>query len=326
MRRHLAEMEGTPFDGCVFHLNWEGPGGARGNFTWECWGRRQFTAAELEGAIADLQAVSASRFRSNFLRFNTTPADLDWFDDHGAVLANARLAADVARRGRCAGILFDIEQYNGQLFDYRRQRHGGEKSWEEYAARVRARGREVIAAFQEGFPDLTVFLTFGYSLPWVQSERGKKPLAECSYGLLAPFLDGLVDGARGGTQVVDGHELAYGYKTPERFAPAYRMMREEATAIAADRDKYARVFSFSFGIWLDGNWRQAGWDTEDFSKNFHTPEAFEAVAREALRTADDYVWIYSETPRWWSEEGKPVKLPAAYVEALRRAMAGAEGE
>ena len=37
-----------------------------------------------------------------------------------------------------------------------------------------------MTAFQEGYPDLTVFLTFGYSLAWKQTERGKKPLAECS--------------------------------------------------------------------------------------------------------------------------------------------------
>jgi hypothetical protein len=41
--------------------------------------------------------------------------------------------------------------------------------------------------------------------------------------------------------------------------------------------------------------------------------------RRALEVADDYVWIYSETPRWWSAEGKPAKLPTSYDQALRRA-------
>ena len=36
-------------------------------------------------------------------------------------------------------------------------------------------------------------------------------------------------------------------------------------------------------------------------------------------TADEYVWIYTETPRWWSKEGGPVKLPKAYEEAVRKA-------
>jgi hypothetical protein len=61
---------------------------------------------------------------------------------------------------------------------------------------------------------------------------------------------------------------------------------------------------------------------EDTSKNFYTPEGFERTVRTALETADDYVWIYTETPKWWTEQGGPQKLPAAYDAALRRAAAG----
>ena len=88
-------------------------------------------------------------------------------------------------------------------------------------------------------------------------------------------------------------------------------------------EKYRAVTSFAFGIWLDHDWRNRGWDTEDPTKNFYTPDAFEASVHSALQVADEYVWIYSETPRWWSKEGKPVKLPAAYAEALFRARAAA---
>jgi len=44
--------------------------------------------------------------------------------------------------------------------------------------------------FQAGFPDLTVLLTFGHSLPRTKSRGGQVPLSKCEYGLLAPFLDG----------------------------------------------------------------------------------------------------------------------------------------
>jgi hypothetical protein len=40
-----------------------------------------------------------------------------------------------------------------------------------------------------------------------------------------------------------------------------------------------------------------------------------------LLVADDYVWIHTETPRWWSADGGPVKLPLPYAEAVRRARA-----
>ena len=52
----------------------------------------------------------------------------------------------IAREGGCKGILFDIEQYTFQLFNYRKQRDAATKSWDEYAAQVRKRGREVMEA------------------------------------------------------------------------------------------------------------------------------------------------------------------------------------
>ena len=237
------------------------------------------------------------------------------------MLQNAKLGAQLAREGNCPGLLFDIEQYDGLLFDYRKQRDNQQKSWELYAAQARQRGREVMEAFQDGFPGLTVFLTFGYSLPWSESQGGKKALAECHYGLLAPFLDGMVQAATHGTRLVDGYEISYGFKDPARFAPAYQTMKTGCFPIVASPEKYAQVFSFGFGIWLDHDWRKKGWDTDDLTKNFFTPKAFEQSVRQALATADEYVWIYTEKPRWWSNEGHSEQLPDAYNQALRRAAA-----
>jgi hypothetical protein len=50
---------------------------------------------------------------------------------------------------------------------------------------------------------------------------------------------------------------------------------------------------------------------------------FEASVRAALDVADEYVWIYSETPRWWSTAGTPLNLPEGYADALRRARGDA---
>jgi hypothetical protein len=44
--------------------------------------------------------------------------------------------------------------------------------------------------------------------------------------------------------------------------------------------------------------------------------------RQAPETADEYVWIDTETPRWWSKEGTAVELPEACDTALRRARKG----
>jgi len=319
LRAHIIELQQTPFDGCVFHANFQKPGGAKGSFTWDSWGTNAFTQADLASAFADLRATHFGRFTQNFLRFNTTPAKVDWFDDYSAVLQNAKLAAKLARAGKCPGILFDIEQYNEPLFDYHKQRDAKSKGWEVYSTQVRLRGREVMQAFQEGYPGLTVFLTFGYSLPWLETYSGKGSLADVHYGLLAPFLDGMIEAAKDGTRIVDGHETAYGYKMAAQYAAARRATTQELLPIVRDPHKYQQVVSIGFGIWLDKDWRKTAWNTEDFSKNYFSPEALESSVREALRQADEYVWIYSETPRGWSDAGQPVKLPPAYEAALRKA-------
>src|SRR4051794_15001849 len=324
--RHAGEMDKTAFDGCVVHAQSTKPTGGRGDFMWEFWGKRTFTDAELKPALEELQSAPLKRMTNNFLRVNTAPADLDWFDDFTAILANCRVAARVAKEGKCKGLLFDIEQYNFPLFKYRKQKDAATKSWDEYAAQVGKRGGEVMAAFQEEFPGLTVFLTFGYSLPWVEAGRKKSGLPDAGYGLLAPFLDGMLEAAKEDVRFVDGHELSYGYKEPKQFAAAYKMMKEDLLPIVADPTKYAKQFSLGFGIWMDNDHRKKGWSTNDFSTNYFSPEAFEKSCKAALETADEYVWIYTELPRWWTKDGAPEKLPTQYDAALKRAASAISGK
>jgi len=319
LRTHISEMQRTPFDGCVFHADYQRTNGVKGSFTWESWGTQSFTEADLQSAFNDLRAVRLGRFKFSFLRFNTTPAKLDWFDDYAAVLANAKLAAQLARAGHCPGILFDTEQYEGPLFNYGKQRDAKTKSWEAYAAQSRLRGREVMRTLHDGYPGITLFLTFGYSLPWQETRAGSRPLSDCNYGLLAPFLDGMLEAARGRDRIVDGFEQSYGYKTGEQFAAGRNLVKQGVLPIVLDAEKYRRIFSSGFGIWLDFDRRKNGWDLDDPSKNYFSPESFRASVHEALREADGFVWIYSETPRWWSDIGAPVKLPEAYEAALRKA-------
>jgi hypothetical protein len=320
LRQHAAEMVQTPFDGCVFHVQHKLPGGKEINLTWDSWSRRSFTAEELKPALDDLKAFPRNHpFTHNFLRFNVTPGDVDWFDDFSGVLNNARLAGQLAHAGRCAGVLLDIEAYSGPVWDFHRQKLAATNSWSNYQAQVSQRGNEVMQAFQNGFPGLTIFLTFGYSIAWDQTNHGKKPLTDCQYGLLPAFLDGMTSAARGGTRLVDGCESAYGFKDIKRFDSHYQTMKTGLLSIVADPTKYHATFSLGFGLWMDYDWRRLGWDMNDFSKNYYTPDQFEASVRQALTVADDYVWIYTEKPRWWTDADSSSNLPPAYSSAVRNA-------
>ena len=323
LRAHIRQMEATPFDGCVYHALAQTAAGPV-NLTWRAWGQRAFHDDELRQALDDLRSTRLVSFRSNFLRFNVTPADFDWYDDHQAVMANARLAARVARLGRGAGIALDTEQYERRLFDYSRQRDAGRHSFADYSAQARRRGRELMQAFEEGYPGVTVLLSFSHSYVYWLGFTFKKAPPDNPYGLLMPFVDGLLEGARQG-RIVDGHERSYWFKEAGLFSGAYQIMRDGTLAVVADKERYRRFVSFGFGIWMDYEWRTLGWNTADPGRNYFTPQGLYTSARAALRTTDEYVWIYGEQPRWWSAEGGPVKLPEAYGDALRRAKRDAAG-
>jgi hypothetical protein len=319
LREHLREMERSPFDGCVFGVRF-GPDGSGGSFSWQFWGRRRFAQEELAGAFADLRTLQPRRFSDNFLRINVTPGDLDWFDDFTPVVENARLAARMARAGRARGVLLDVEQYQHRLFDYAAQASAPARGWEAYAAQARLRGQELMTAFQDSYPDLSVFLTFGYTLPWVLSEEGRRPLAETPYGLLAPFLDGMLEGARGRTRLVDGFELSYGFKEAVHFADARQMFEMRVLPVVGAPDVYFRRFRLAFGLWLDYDWRRLGWSSTAVKWNYFSPAAFEMALGVALRETDEYVWVYAETPRWWDRPESSARVPNAYVSALRLAQ------
>jgi len=318
LRRHLAEMEQSPFDGCVFGVR-HGPDGQGGSFTWSLWGRRRFARQELAAAFEDLRALRPVRFRELFLRVNVTPGDVGWFEDFAPVLSNLRLAAELARAGQARGILLDVEQYQGPVFEFRAQPFSLAYGWDGYAAQARLRGREVMAALQEGYPGLTVFLTFGHSLPFVLSDGGRRPLAETHYGLLAPFLDGLVEAARSGTRIIDGYELSYGFREPAQFIEARRLVHEGVLPTVGPREAYRQRVRLAFGLWLDYDWRRHGWSASDPERNYFTPAAFETALRAALLESDEYVWVYGETPRWWDQGGSQARIPEAYSRAIRRA-------
>lgn len=322
MRAHVAEMEASPFDGVVFEIKYLKDGKADGPFVSEAWGKRAFTAADVQPARDDLRATPFKRLTENFLRFDVTPGDVDWFDDDGyrTVAANAKLAAEVARDGHARGILFDIEEYAFPLFTYPKQAHAKDRSWTDYSRQARFRGAQIMRAFQEGYPGLTVFFTFGYTLPYATTRHDPAKLDAARYGLLAPFLDGMLDVAAPDTKLVDGYERSYAYQSARQFDAARREFETGVLPYVADANRYHARFRLGFGVWLDEDWRKRGWNPSDASKNYFTPAKFQAAVSDALHASDEYVWIYTEKPRWWTPSGKPQDLPAAYESALRDAQ------
>jgi hypothetical protein len=311
IRTHIEQMERFPFDGLIFHV----PGDHNENLTWDIWGDRRFEVSQFQKSLADLKATPFHRFTDRFVRVNVTPGKVDWFDDAAwkIVAQNFGVAAQVAKEGGCKGIMFDNEQYQSSLFDYRKQKHRGTKSFAEYAAKVRERGREWMQQVAGHYPDITILLTFGYVI--TRPGLGEKDRSESDYGLWADFLDGMLSTCAPNTRIVDAFEDSYGYRRPAQFDRAYRTIKEKGLVWTGEKEAYGRHVTAGLGIWMDNDWNKHGWNATDFAKNYFKPEGFCESVRLALRQTDEYVWVYTEKPRWWTNE----RLPAAYVKALEAA-------
>ena len=311
LKDNITRMERAPFDGVVFGASVR-RGGKLQPAANLAFGTTPLLWDELNESLAALQATPFKRFTDNFVRLNVVPGDLDWFDDFAVPVGNIKLISRFAHEGHVRGVFFDLEPYNNRgLFDYRKQAGKGTASFAEYAAQVRRRGAEVMRALQEGYPDLTLFLSFGYNVAEVES---KSELPAVKYGLLPAFLDGLVEAAQGRTVLIDGYEYSYGYRTAERFAHAYQEVKTLNAKLAAQPEKYAQRIEVAFGIWVDYDSEKTGWHTDlgSFDKNGWTPAAFGTALAAALKQSDRYVWIYSQEPNWWTGE----KLPAEYRQAV----------
>ena len=310
IRAKIAKMEEFPFDGLVFHVT----SSKGGNFTWEMWGERKFDVGEFRHSIDNLKATNFQRFTDRFLRVNVTPGAVDWFDEDAwaVVRDNYGVASQVAKQGGCKGFMFDVEQYNSGLFDYGKQKHRETKSFADYQAKLRQRGREWIKEVNRHFPEITILLTFGYRIAQPPEGRDR---SEVHYGLLADFLDGVLEACSERTKIVDAWEYSYPYKERRQFEDGYRTIKEKSLEWTALPESYRRRVQAGFGLWMDCRWRQVGWNENEFPKNHFTPKEFEAAVRSALQVSDEYVWIYTEQPKWWTGE----RLPEEYVEALENA-------
>ena len=343
----VSQLEETPFDGWVFKVTSDSPRGRERqfDFTWEGWGRRAFNKQELQPTVDALKQTHFTKLTDNFVCFVTTPADVDWYDNFDAILNNVRLAGWIAKEGGLKGVVFDTEEYTNPLFDYHKQIHADSKDFQAYAKQVRQRGAEVMRAFQTDYPDITIFLLFGnaymYSKEWPAMHGGPafdadtndpKKMEYFCYGLLAPFLDGMIEAAGPNVVLIDGTEQSYLTLRRKQFIQHRRAFEQHVLPFVADDEKYAQVFQLGFGVWADARWgfdedekvfhdassgtEFAGWSATRFEKNYWQPDELKLSLINALRETDKYVWLYSERQYY---AGDHKNIPPEYEQAIREA-------
>lgn len=341
VQRHIAAMETKPFDGVVLQAVIAGQEGMARLFAWSAVNRR-YSAEEFRPFVETVGRVPFHRFRYNFLRINLNPTDrsFDMFDD-GAweiLTANVAIAAAAARQAGLRGFMLDPEAYaepepgaeipRFNVFDFRLR--ATDRDFSAYRQQAFRRGQAVGRAAVSAYPGITLIFAFGPGATCL----GRGPLPERTYGLLGAFVDGVLAGVAGQATVVEGFEPSYPYRSCDRFQEAYASLRGPCRDLSLDRAKYDRWLEIGFGIWMDydsasvcRDARASAGPCRWFDPSLYPaerqslvdPERFARAVASARAVSDGYVWIYTEEPKWWTEE-HPLgeNLPEAYVRAVER--------
>ena len=322
VRDHIRDMERRPFDGLIMR-NATGGGQAFEPKPWD--------AAAMAKETQVLADIKWQKFTDNFLMLFSA-STMDWFSDAdwAVITSNLGLVARAAKAGHCKGLVFDAEPYGDNPWSYATQRHAKDKSFAEYQAVARRRGAQFMDAMQKELPDLRLLTFYQLSLfPGLAQERDaakrEKMLQGEAYGLLPAFLNGWLDAAGPRVVITDGNEPSYYYTKPQQFTDVARYIREGALSLVAPENvgKYRKHVQVSQALYIDYVFKY--WDRTYIASGL-TPEErakwFEHNVYNALDTADEYVWCYSERMNWWKSDNIPFGCQRAIVSARRKIAAG----
>lgn len=317
LRQNIALMEQRPFDGVVFEAIGQVDEKTHRNLRYasvnEEWKRQWF-----EQCVEDLRACKFTRFTDNFVLMNANPGSVDWFDDAGwkNIVDHWRIAAWLAREGKVKGILFDPEPYHAPYaqFKYEAQAQRDKHSFNDYYAKARERGREIMRAVAEEYPDLVLFCYFMNSVCGSATGAAdpRDMLSGLSYGLYPPFIDGWLDVAPATVTFVDGCESAYLFNSAAQYLEASVQIKGDCQEFVSlqNRPKYRTQVQVSFGMYLDAYWNPKDsewgrWYIDGLGGS--RTDRLRGNIGTALRVADEYVWVYGEKFRWWPTTRKGVR-------------------
>jgi len=311
LRAHIAEMEARPFDGVVIAASKETAptmgGESMGN---GAWGKRRYEFADYAHCIDDLKATPFKKFTDNFIQLESQPGDADWFSDadFATVAHNLAILARVAKQGGCKGIEFDPEEYGPEKVwswaawsEARKKLH----SEQETIEKARQRGAEVMRAINAEYPGIKILFLGGPSWTYDRVVAGNH-----HYRLLSPFIEGMSSSAAAGTELIDGFEQSYPYRTRVAFEEGRKSQRM-CRSLFTDKADFDRCLRVGFGLWMDEDSGHRGWHPENFSLNHFEPDTWQTAVHYALSYSDEYVWIWHEQINFWTGKG----VSQAYLDA-----------
>lgn len=323
LRANIREYEEkAPFSGIILHLNGRGEhngkpvvaSAAYGVFNPEPWRREWF-----QKDVDDLKNTDFQRFTDNFVIVSCRGRHLGWFEDNDEhwrlVSQKFAMVAGMARETGCVGLCLDPEFYAGQSeFSFAYDPAWG-RSFDEAWVMAMARGRQVASAIGKEFPDIKLFMLFGFTLGnnLLQNSDPFRAMASHRYGLWFAFLNGMYSAMTPQMTLIDGNETA-GYTArneQDYIAASAQYFRHTRALLIPDNRARMLQSQVAAALYLDAYFlgrRIANYDVAPDLAVEDKPgriRRFTSNLLAACRWSDEYVWVYGEQGRWWRQELVP---------------------
>jgi len=311
--KYQKQMEETPYDGVVIYLRGNDDAGKLVTLGYKVFAPSPLKLSWFKDDIKNLQSFHSKQLTDNFAVITVKGNPPDWFDDKGwaTIIDNWKVAATIAKEGGLKGLFFDPEMYSGAtLFTYQAQPGAKQHSFAEYCAKVRQRGKQIIAAIAQIDPDMVFFTT---RMNDINSSYADGGLEGSSYSLLPAFINGWLDAAPPQMTFVEGGESAYYFSQPAQYLHLANWIRNTGLVFVApeNRRKYRAQVQVSFGMYLDiySYYHQSN-VPEKYKRRAAQPldgsvlNRLDSNINAAVNAADEYVWTWDEHYHWWTTTNK----------------------
>jgi hypothetical protein len=322
LRQRISTLEASPFNGVM----------VRASVSTTVVQKTAYPDSAFTQDRADLEAVASSKLTDNFLWMGMSPQEtgFDWFDDAhwAATEQNVRSFARLAKAGGLKGVALDPENYNKEfeLWGYPWQVRKDQKTYREYQAQLRKRGAQLVKAIQEEHPDAQIF-SLGLAswltvpIPRLDDPDQEAYMATDAGALWFYFVHGMLDALPSNMALHDGDEYAYYFRRAGAFDDSRDFIRSTGRdAVILDPVNvatYDKQVKIGQAVYVDGLLNLGNWDKTIgyyLGSDDERRRMLEHNIYHALRTSDEYVWIYSEQMNYWTDF-----KPAALDEALQSA-------
>jgi PA14 domain len=315
LKKNITTMEQRPFDGTMVNLH------AGKTFL----NRVPYPDTAYDQDRADLAAIADSpRLNENFVTmWSAREAGWDWFNDAdwAAAETNARNFARTAKAGKFTGIMFDPEPYGTNPWSYSATLYPTQ-TFASAQMKVRERGAAFMKAVQGEMPNIKILTLFNASIVRQQAnDRGS--LEKADWVLYASFIDGMLDVIDPSAELIDGNELSY-YNLKSGDFDAYPADKQASREYIspANREKYDRQVKIGHAVFVDGTlniYNSPRFFGFYLRGDDERRQLLESNTYHALRTTDEYVWVYNENMDWWGSKGSGVQLPSGVKDVMGRA-------